>query len=347
MTLTRFSQEKTESDPAKLRDSLVTLERNCAADWLKRGDVQERFGLAYGEHGLFEEAGMHYELAAKSEDLENASSLRAIEQRINLEARFGGTTGKKTKIEQAIQRGAHLLALGETSERLNIMGSAHKRLAALQANPKDVKAALAKARDCYRRAAEKQEAEPLADPYPIVNWLAIEALLGNAKVPYESWLSKAEILGRQRFQTRCQAWDLFAIADIAVVRSYLDGSLPDKRSSLVETYERVFAESAATKRERDSARGQLAFLMSMRGKLTRADGDKKKGDAILNTLEAIIKHLERSENQRTGVAASPAASPSPSPAKPSPKRTTRRKLASKKPLRQPRRKKKQSPNEPR
>ncbi len=339
MSLDGLPSQDDRPNAPTLEEKLDRLKKQCAVDWLKQGTVQERFGKAYGDHERFEEAVEHYKQAVSSEGHDSSASLRAVEQWINLEARFGGKTKNASKIERAIARGEHLLALGETAERLSIMGSAYKRLAELQTDPNDVKAALAKALEFYRRAAQKQEAEPLADPYPIVNWLAIEAVLGNAKVPYESWLSKAEILGRQGFQTRCQAWDLFAIADITVIRSYLDGSLPEKRSSLVETYQRVFAESAATKRQRDSARGQLTFMINMRRKLTPAGGDKRKGDMILNGLEWIINHLERSEKQTDGGVAD-VADPSPSPAKPSAKRSTRRKPASKKPLRQPRRGKK-------
>ncbi|HNL91071.1 MAG TPA: hypothetical protein PKH05_18465, partial [Nitrospira sp.] len=260
----------------------------------------------------------------KSEDCENSSSLRAIEQWINLEARFGGTTGNTAKIEQAIRRGEHLLALGETAERLSIMGSAYKRLAGLQTVPADVNASLVKAAQFYRWAAKKQEQEQCGDPYPILNWLAIEAVLGNAKVPYESWLSKAAVLAKQRFQDRRSVWDLFTVADIAVVRAYQKGTLPDEQDSLVETYQRVFLESAATKRQRDSARGQLEFLITMKRKLTPAHGDQRKEEAVLNALETIVHHLARAEEQTDGKAAA-AASPSPSPAKLSPTRSTRRK----------------------
>ena len=339
ITLSRLCQENKETESAKLRDSIVELERNCAEEWLKRGDIQEKFGLAYGEHGLFQNAGIHYELAAKSEDCENSSSLRAIEQWINLEARFGGTTGNTAKIEQAIQRGVHLLALGETSERLSIMGSAYKRLAGLQTVPADVNASLVKAAQFYQRAAKKQEQEQCGDPYPILNWLAIEAVLGNVQVPYESWLSKAAVLAKQRFQDRRSVWDLFTVADIAVVRAYQKGTLPDEHDSLVETYQRVFFESAATKRQRDSARGQLEFLITMKRKLTPVRGGERKEAAVLIALETIVHHLARAEEQKDGEAAA-AASPSSPAAKPSPKRSRRRKAVSKKPLRHPRRGKK-------
>ncbi len=336
ITLSRLSQESKESEKTKLRDRLVELERNCAAEWLKRGDIQEKFGQAYGEHGLFQNAGIHYELAAKSEACENSSSLRAIEQWINLEARFGGTTGDAAKIALAIQRGEHLLALGETSERLCIMGSAYKRLAGLQTVPADVDASLVKAARFYHRAAKKQEQEQFGDPYPILNWLMIEAVLGNAQVPYESWLSKAEVLAKQRFQDRRSAWDLFAVADIAVVRAYQKGTLPDERDSLVETYQRVFLEADATKRQRDSACGQLEFLIKMKRKLTPARGDKRKVEAVLNALETILNHLARAGEQKEAGSAADA-SPSTSPPKPSPKRPIRRKTFANKRTRSSRR----------
>lgn len=317
------------------------LEEQCAADWLKQGTVQERFGKIYGEHGFLDKAVEHYRAAVGSEDLENSPSLRAVEQWINLEARLGKSTENKSKIDEAITRGEHLLVLGETSERLSIMGSAYKRLAGLHADPDDVKAALVKGMQFYQRAAKKQEQESLPDPYPIVNWLAIGALLGDTKLPYESWLSKAELLGRQRFQVRCQAWDLFAIADIVVLRAYLNGSLPEARAHLVETYQRVFAESAASKRERDSARGQLEFFISMRRKLIPALVGKQVKDAIVDALEEIKHHLERSDQKTEAKAATPdVAGASSSPAKGSARRRSAKKPGRKSGARRPNRRNK-------
>ena len=146
-------------------------------------------------------------------------------------------------------------------------------------------------------------------------------------------------LAKQRFQDRRSVWDLFTLADIAVVRAYQKGTLPDEHDSLVETYQRVFLESAATKRQRDSARGQLEFLITMKRKLTPVRGGERKEAAVLIALETIVHHLARAEEQKDGEAAA-AASPSSPAAKPSPKRSRRRKAVSKKPLRHPRRGKK-------
>ena len=195
--------------------------------------------------------------------------------------------------------GQGLLKIAETSERLSIMGSAYKRLAELDAQrdtePSEITAHLAKAAEYYRKAAQKHEQEPLADPYPIMNWLTIEALLGTAKVPYESWLSKAEILARQRFQTTRNVWDLFAVADIEVLRAIRNKNLPEQRARLVDTYRKVFAESAATPRQQDSARGQLDFMIAMLQKLFRSSDQKKAVDPISDALKDIRNHLEQSK----------------------------------------------------
>jgi len=299
IALDGLAHQGEKPDQKKIQKTLDDLKGTCAVEWLKQGDVQERFGFVYGEHGLFQEAVAYCKQAAGSEDLENPATLRGIERWINLEARLGKKIGDEAGIHRAIERGQGLLKIAETSERLSIMGSAYKRLAELDAQrdtePSEITAHLAKAAEYYRKAAQKHEQEPLADPYPIMNWLTIEALLGTAKVPYESWLSKAEVLARQRFQTTRNVWDLFAVADIEVLRAIRNKNLPEQRARLVDTYRKVFAESAATPRQQDSARGQLDFMIAMLQKLFRSSDQKKAVDPISDALKDIRNHLEQSK----------------------------------------------------
>lgn len=298
MALDRLTGQDDQISEAQLEQKLNKLKEDCAVEWMKQGELQEHLGKVYGEYGRFEEAVEHYRSAVTSEDADHPSTLRTIEQWVNLQARFGKKAGNRSKIQKAISLSEHLLALGETSERLSIIGSAHKRLAELHADVKNVKATLKKAAEFYQRAARRQEQEPLADPYPIMNWLAIGALLGETNLPYESWLAKAEILARQRFQNTRKAWDLFTIADIAVLQAYRKKSLPEERSTIVDTYRKVFAESAASRRERDSACGQLEFLINMRRKLVPAPVGQRGGDAMVSALEEIKHHLEQSEQKQ-------------------------------------------------
>jgi len=335
MSLDRLAGQVDQLDAAALEKKLNKLKEQCAGDWLRQGTVQEGFGKVYGEHGLFEQAIEHYKRAVGSEDRDHPSTLRALEQWINLEVRAGKKAKKKGTIKKAIQRGKTLLNIAETSERCSILGSAFKKLAELESNRTQVSMCLKEAAEYYRKAADKEAQEPLADPYPIVNWLAIGALLEDTKLPYESWLSNAGILARRRFQETRGVWDLFAVADIAVVRAYQRGTLPGERGSLIETYQKVFAESGATNRERDSARGQVEFLIAMRRKLKPARAGQGRKDEVINALEEIKNHLERSEQQRGAGAATPqTASPSDPSGKPSAKRPTQRASLPKKPVQQ-------------
>lgn len=299
MALDRLTSQDDEANAPRRTKELDRLKERCAVDWLKQGDVQESFGKVYGEQGRFEAAVEHYGRAVASEDADHPSTVRTIEQWINLDARFGKKSGNRSRIEAAIKRGEHLLALGETSERLSIMGSAYKKLAELHADPKwqgdpnDVTVALAKAAQFYKAAADKQEQEPLADPYPIVNWLTIEAVRGHRAVSYESWLSKAGILAQQRFQEKREVWALFAVADIVLIRACLNRTVQVERDNLVETYRKVFAESGASERERDSALAQMEFVKTI---LTKLPSSREQ--TIKSTIESLDYIRTRLRPQR-------------------------------------------------
>ncbi|TKB71705.1 MAG: CHAT domain-containing protein [Nitrospira sp.] len=313
IALDDLEHQSGEPDVATLQNKLDDLKGRCAVDWLKQGNVQEQLGKVYGEHGLFQEAVAHYKKAAESEDIENPATCRGIEQWINLEARLGKKINDKARIKRAIKRGLDLLKIAETSERLSIMGSAYKRLAELDEEPSEITTNLKEAAAYYQKAAERQEQEPLADPYPIMNWLTIEALLETSKVPYESWLSKAEILARQRFQATRKAWDLFAVADIEVLRAIQNKKESIKSAGLVGKYRKVFTESAATQREQDSARSQLEFIITMRQKLSRSRRQKRAVDSIGDALTDIRHHLEKSKPQAKPSPIQPKVTSKPSP----------------------------------
>jgi len=277
------------SDPSALRKELVKIEQDCASDWLKQGTLQEQLGGAYSEYGLFKDAIEHYRLAAETEDSSSSATFRAIEQWINLTVRLGEKNSNKLMIEEGIKKGEHLVHLAETSERLNIMGSAHKKLSQLESDPDKVKGHLGKSADYYRKAATRQQSEGVADPYPIINMLVVEALLGKDGLGNESLLSKCESLAQQRFYATHSAWDAFAIPDIALIRSFLNHSLPQDRDNLVEKYRSAFAESGATQRERDSALTQMQFVRTILNKLPGQD--PKIVTPIIESLDYIEHRL--------------------------------------------------------
>jgi hypothetical protein len=286
-----LSPEDEPSDLSLLRKELVKIEQDCASDWLKQGTLQEHLGRAYSEYRLFKEAIEHYQKAAETEDSSNPATFHATEQWINLTVRLGEKDGNKTMIEEGIKKGEHLLHLAETSERLNIMGSAHKKLAQLESDAEKVSAHLKQSADYYREAANRPPLEGMADPYPIINMLVVEALLGKEGLGNESLLSKCESLAQQRFHATRIAWDAFAIPDIALIRAFLHRSLPQDRDALVEKYRSAFAESGATQREQDSALTQMKFVRTILNKLLGQD--PKVVTPIIESLEYIEKQLQQ------------------------------------------------------
>ena len=266
-----LSRQIDTADPAQLQQALREIEKTCASDWLKQGTFQERLGGAYGEHGLCEEAIEHYQRAAECEDTSSPATLRAIEQWINLAVRLGEKDNNTAMIEEAIEKGRHLLGIAKTSERLNLMGSAHKRLAQLETDAEKVKDHLRQSAVFYREAANRHQREGGGDPYPIINALVIEALLGKVDFTNESLLSTCESLAQQRFHETRSAWDAVTIADVALIRAFLHQSLLQEQDNLVQTYRSAFTESSATPREQDSALKQMKFVRDILGKLSYPD----------------------------------------------------------------------------
>jgi tetratricopeptide (TPR) repeat protein len=290
------------ADLTATRQALVTIEKKCASDWLKQGTLQERLGQAYGDHRLFKEAIEHYRQAATSEDSSNSATLRAIEQWINLAGRLEGEEPtNKAMIEEAIVKGRHLLDIATTSERLTIMGSAYKKLAQVETDGQAVNDHLSQAAAYYRKAADPQRGERVADPYPIINLLVVEALLGKKDFTNESLLSKCESLAQQRFRETRSAWDSITISDVALIRAFLRCSLPQERDNLVEKYRSAFAESSATQREQDSALKQMKFVKDILNKISYSGQDQKMIASTIDSLEYIQSKLER----RDRTAASP------------------------------------------
>ncbi|MEO8047785.1 MAG: CHAT domain-containing protein [Nitrospirota bacterium] len=269
--LDKLSSLAHAADPAASQQTLVNIEKDCPPDWLKQGAFQERLGQAYGEHGLFKEAIEHYQRAVESEDTSSSATLRVIEQWINLAVRLGEKDSNKAMIEEAIGKGGHLLSIAETAERLNLIGSAHKKLAQLETDAEKVNEHLMQSAAHYRKAANRQQHEEMADPYPIINMLVIEALLGKKDSGSESSLSTCESLAKERFQQKPSAWDAVTIADVALIRAFLRRSLPQEQDNLVRTYRSALTESSATPREQDSALAQMKFARNILGKLSYPD----------------------------------------------------------------------------
>ena len=290
LQLDDLSQQCTHADDAKVRAVLSRVEQLCAEDWLKQGSVQERLGAAYAGAGLFKEAIPYYQQAVENKDIANPATLRVVEQWINVAVQCGEKDGNKVMIQEAIDKGRHLLALAKTSERLSLIGGAQKKLGQLETDAEQRRVHLAQAVADYRAAADLGQREGMDDPYPILNAMVIEVLLGKEDAHRDSALSRCEALAQARFKDARSIWDAITIADVALIRAIMDQSLLQEMNQIVEKYRTAFTESSATQREQDSALTQMKFISVMLKQLPYSDRDVV--SSATESLDQILKQLE-------------------------------------------------------
>lgn len=146
------------------------------ADWLKDAVLLNALGEAFGEAFLFEEAAKFYQDAVNSgksgapikalEQLANCNIRLAVQEYENNPAKYAAS---KARIEKQIGNLNQLMGtVGETSERLSMVGSGYKRLALICAekSQKVCDSALKKMETAYLKAWKKTD-----DAYPLRNYL--------------------------------------------------------------------------------------------------------------------------------------------------------------------------------
>ncbi len=238
--------------------------------WMQRADVLLAAAHACSDAGLFERAVALYRSALSMESSASDVTLEAVEKLGNLEARLGAQLDQPALIEAGIERLERVLALGETGERLSLLGSAYKRKAGFAAD-NELRGVLEQAADYYRRAAERGAASGDLDPYPVLNWLALDALLGRTAQDCESWLARCQVAARQRFERKRESWDAIAIADGQLLGHVLRGTLaePGIVQQLVALYVTAADEAQLSARERDSLTSQMVFLQRFAQRLAQ------------------------------------------------------------------------------
>ncbi|MCC7549045.1 MAG: CHAT domain-containing protein [Burkholderiales bacterium] len=272
------------------RQSAKALEQLIATAppaWMQRADVLLAAARASSDAGLFEQAVALYRNALASEASASAVTLEAVEKLGNLEARLGEQTGQGALVDQGIARLERVLALGETAERLALLGSAFKRKAAI-ASDAELRDVLARSAGYYGRAAQRLAASGELDPYPVLNWLAIEALLGRPPEDFETWLARIQVAARQRFERTRAAWDAIAIADNQLLGHVLRGTLADPGvpEQIVALYVTAAEEAQLSARERDSLMSQMVFMERFARRLA-----KGKPPAWSDALSGICRSL--------------------------------------------------------
>lgn len=249
---------------------LVSLLKDAPPSWLQRSDVCVAIAEAYGELARFDESISYFQRALDTGELDNKTTVRAVEQLLNFSSRDAADKKNAEKQRSAIERLHAMQIVNPTAERYSLLGGAHKRLAMIVA-PSMAKESLVAAARAYRDAHELNVASGAFRHYPVVNWLALEVVLGNRPAQFEALLQQAEVNARDCLikdgWAKDAPFDAVAPADIAVVRALASGMLDrvsPERGAEIDRISRLYADGFArtqgTRRQRDSAASQLCSL---------------------------------------------------------------------------------------
>ena len=162
--------------------------------------------------------------------------------------------------------------------------------------------AIADAARLYGESARRNTERGGFDHYPVVNRVALLAVLGEAPKDWEEQLNESALNARERFQqdrgTKDAVFHAVASADIAVVRALADKTLDTagaKRTAaindIVGQYQQTLSAVQATPRQVDSVVRQiktLATFMDKLGGAKRAGAGKLRRDALTEIADALV-----------------------------------------------------------
>jgi tetratricopeptide (TPR) repeat protein len=217
-------------------------------DWLPQAELRAALGQAYGELDLFKQAVTHYEAALQAERAQ--FSVQTVEQFCNLQTRYAAqlVTSDRVQAEKLIGEAKQRLvnlnrALGETSERLSLLGSIHKREALIASTRTERQRALKAMSESYKNAfGSRKKQHNQIDPYPLLNWLLADTLLGFLGVgpgkpeQFEELLQHADIAAAERDRSDPNFWNAVTPADSFLLKHLADRDLQAHADDVVAKY---------------------------------------------------------------------------------------------------------------
>ena len=269
--------------------------------WLDRSDVRIAVAEAFAELGENPKAIEHYAFALDTGELDSKTTIKAAEQLFNLTARQAERDKDAKRLRDAIARLKAMQDLGETSERFNLLGSAYKGLAKIAKTPQALRKAIEEAARFYGESARRNTERGSFDHYPVVNRVALLAVLGKAPKDWAAQLDESVLNARERFQkdrgTKDAVYHAVAPADIAVVRALAGTTLATagtKRTAaindIVGQYQQTFSAVQATPRQVESVVRQirtLAEFIERLGEGKRARTEKLRRDALTDIANQL------------------------------------------------------------
>jgi tetratricopeptide (TPR) repeat protein len=290
-------------------EKLRGLVKDCPRNWLEQTDVQMAIGDVYGSLGEFEEARRYLLIALGGEGGASTTTLRAVEQLANFEARLADQIPddqferSRELHKSAVGRLERLLTVSETAERYNLLGSAHKRRAAAERNPRTARRALSQAADNYRRAHELNLKRQGLDPYSTLNWLTVATLLGEQLSEADELIERCEATGRERFLIDRDFFTAVAWADARLVRTLMqgqlgaeadDGAAETELRELQSRYHEVIERTVPSARELDSTCCHIEVISIVVGTLGSGRREAKAAAERLTRLSRAISGDPRS-----------------------------------------------------
>lgn len=290
---------------SELKKVTDEIERENPA-WLRNAKLLDALGEAFGEAFWIEEAVKYYDLAIESG--KSTAPIKAIEQSANFHIRLAvqdcennpETYGDaKGKIEKQIKKIKHLMGtIGETEERLSMVGGGYKRLAQLASSrvPEDCASALQQMEKYYNRAWAKKK----KGSYPLSNALTasiVQAL--RASDPDTGNLSDAkqlikiaeELANQDKLSAPDDFWAATGVADVKLL-TYIYEYLIDNQfvlsenlcNELVREYKSAWQQYGSA-RELNSIIEHYAFLAVV---IKKSDAPEN----LCNVLEKILNSLK-------------------------------------------------------
>ena len=292
--------------PDRAVQDLDALVKDCPTDWLAQTDVQMEIGYAYGRLGKFERAGRYLVSALAGEGEASTTTMRAVEQLANFEARLAesvadGEAERARKLhESAVARLEQLLKVAETAERHNLLGSTYKRRAVVVRNSRTARNALHQASKHYAKAHLLKLQRQGLDPYPALNWLTLATLLDEPVPDADALLDRCEATARERFSIDRDFFTAMDMAYTALVRALRagrlgqDGQAGDNEIAQIQTrFKEVIDLAAPTASQLDSVGKQIDIICRVLENISPKHASTRTTVARLAELRARIAGDER------------------------------------------------------
>jgi hypothetical protein len=288
--------------------TLGALVKACPTDWLDLTDVQMAIGYAYGRLKQFEEARGYLVGALAGEGDTSTTTMRAVEELANYEARLADDVAAsqperaRSLYESATARLERLIAVAETAERHNLIGSALKRRAAAEQDARSARKLATRACDHYRRAHLLRLQCQGLDPYPALNWLTLATLLTDPVHDGDAILDRCEVTARERFSTDRKFFPAIALADTALIRALRSGRLGEEGPMADNEFAQIQARfkdvidlAAPTASELSSVGKQIDVVAKLLQRIGPKNAHTRAAVARLLRLRRSIAGEERTE----------------------------------------------------